>query len=276
MEREERLHCHFLSLQESLRLEGGVFLFSNSNIIGIIQRIYDVIFILNNSSSFHSLLTTAQCKTFRMDDQQSLAHLALTVATEKLPLFTTVLQSGIEIMTPGGTSIGRLLNTLPGFTAEYLANTVQTIFHNGYPVDDLTTLLAGEKPVLALSAAMPGLAGAIFRKNSFHAALRSTTKTDQVETLYAKPLMVTLKLFNTIALDRGEELLLQGVVLPAETLSSFLLRRPALVPAIVRIQLDGEDINPATLLQRLSLAIKVDLKILAPEKRDKYLHEICS
>jgi hypothetical protein len=42
------------------------------------------------------------------------------------------------------------------------------------PVDDLETVVDGSSPVIAISGAMPGLAGAIFRKNSFHAALRTS------------------------------------------------------------------------------------------------------
>jgi len=61
----------------------------------------------------------------------------LTVAQEKLPLFTTVLQSGIEIMTPAATSRGQFLSALPGFTAEFPADAGQTIFHNGTAIDDL-------------------------------------------------------------------------------------------------------------------------------------------
>ncbi len=196
-----------------------------------------------------------------MDDQQSLLHLVLTIAEEKLPLFTTVLQSGIEIMTPAGTSLGQFLSALPGFTAEYLADAVQTIFHNGTAIDDLTTLLHGEKPVLALSAAMPGLAGAIFRRNSFHAALRSEIKVTKADSLSEKPTAVTLKLFNTIALERGKELLALGVRLPAATLSSFLRIRPGLLPAIVRIELDEEVIDMPTLLSALDRATKIELKI---------------
>lgn len=196
-----------------------------------------------------------------MDDQQLLSHLQLTVVAEKLPLFTTVLQSGIEIMTPAGSSLGQFLSALPGFTAEYLANVVQTIFHNGTAVDDLTTLLCGEKPVIALSAAMPGLAGAIFRKNSFHKALRSETQNKQPITLVTKPLAVTLKLFNVIALDRGKVLFAMGVCLPAEVLASFFINRPALLQEILMIQLDGKGIDIAAMQQTLTLPTKIHLKI---------------
>jgi hypothetical protein len=198
-----------------------------------------------------------------MDNQQPLLHVALTVGPEKLPLFTTVLQSGIEIMTPTGTSLGQFLSALPGFTAEYLADAVQTIFHNGTAIDDLTTVLSGARPVLALSSAMPGLAGAIFRKNSFHAALRSDIKASEGASPQAETLTVTLKLFNSIALDRGKELLAGGVCFPAETLAAFFRIRPGLLQAIEAIQLDGKDIDSPALIQALALPVKIDLKILA-------------
>ena len=197
-----------------------------------------------------------------MNDQQSVSHLTLTVVPGKLSLFTTVLQSGIEIMTPAGTSLGQFLSALPGFSAEYLANTVQTIFHNGIAVDDLTTVFAGDRPVLALSAAMPGLAGAIFRKNSFHAALRSEIKGLQAPSHQAQLLVVTLKLINTIAQDRGKELFGSGVSLPTEVLSSFLNKRPNLIKAIVGIRLEGKDISLDTLMPMLTLPLKINLKIL--------------
>ena len=165
-------------------------------------------------------------------------------------------------MTPAATSLGQLLGALPGFTADYLAGTVQTIFHNGTAVDDLATVLCGEKPVVALSAAMPGLAGAIFRKNSFHAALRSDTKSPKTLTNGQKNLIVTLKLFNTIALDRGEQLFHAGVCISTAALSAFLLRRPDLLQEIKRIQLNGNDIGKAAMLQTIALQAKIQLKIL--------------
>ncbi len=116
-----------------------------------------------------------------MEDQLSLPSLRLTVVRDALPLFTTVLQSGIEVKTTHGETLAKFLNNFPGFTAEYLADTVQTIFLNGTAVDDLSLPLTGNNPVLALSAAMPGLAGAIFRRNSFHSALRTETKSLQSE-----------------------------------------------------------------------------------------------
>ncbi len=202
-----------------------------------------------------------------MKEQQTLSRLAFKVIPGSLPLFTTVLQSGIEVKTPHGVPLGRFLSSFPGFTADYLADTVQTIFLNGTAVDDLTTPLAGANPVLALSAAMPGLAGAIFRKNSFHAALRTDTDTKSLSAESAKHdyHMVTLKLFNSIARERGEELLRQGVCMQAETLAGFLAGRPNLLEDITMIRLNETAMDKAGLLRFLAGPSKINLII---EKAD--------
>ncbi len=199
-----------------------------------------------------------------MEEQRSLAQLELTVVPEKLSLFTTVFQYGIEITTSGDATLGGLLSTIPGFTAEYLANTVQTIFQNGTAVDDLTTRLEGEQPVVALSAAMPGLAGAIFRKNSFHAALRTDTHHDNPRSGHDKTITVTLKLFNKIALDQGEKLLHSGVCLKAQALAAFFSKRPELLQGIVQVRLGENTIDAASMSQILANPTKVRLKIVTP------------
>lgn len=159
----------------------------------------------------------------------------LTVDADALPSFTTLLQSGIKIAIPGKQSLLQILATLPGFTLDYLGTTVQTIFYNGIPLDDLQKVPA-DGAVIALSAAMPGLAGAIFRKQSIHAALRSVAK-EAPGTSPHDSTAITLKLFNHIALDRGEELLARGITIPAEVFANFLNKRPYLLEGIRDIHL---------------------------------------
>lgn len=198
-----------------------------------------------------------------MEDQLSYPSLRLTVAPEAVLLFTTVLQSGIEIKTGQGQTLANFLNKFPGFTAEYLANTVQTIFLNGTAVDDLSQFFTGHRPVLALSAAMPGLAGAIFRKNSFHSALRTEPKSLQSTAKGQNSLFVTLKLFNSIARDRGQELLEAGVCLRADLFKSFLTKRPNLMQSIVKICLAEKEINIGELLRILPEFSRFNLKIVS-------------
>ncbi len=200
-----------------------------------------------------------------MEDQLSLPSLRLTVTSDSLPLFTTVLQSGIEITTKRGETIAGFLNRFPGFTAEYLADTVQTIFLNGTAVDNLSLPLAGKNPTLALSAAMPGLAGAIFRKNSFHAALRTETKSSQAASEEEESISVTLKLFNSIAKERGEELLKTGFCMSGEQLANFLGKRPHLIEHLVKIQLADKELDLPELLRMLPEFAKINLNIFGTD-----------
>lgn len=196
-----------------------------------------------------------------MEDQLSFPRLLLEVAHNSVGLFTTVLQSGIEIKTSYGETLAGFLSAFPGFTADYLANTVQTIFLDGTAVDDLSLKLTGSNPVLALSAAMPGLAGAIFRKNSFHSALRTDTHSSEDATDRQEYITVTLKLFNSIALERGAELLKTGKTLDAKHLLTFLNIRDHLEQYIKRIELEGEEIDYQELLNRLQTFGKIDLSL---------------
>ena len=196
------------------------------------------------------------------EDQLSLPSLSLAVVPDALPLFTTVLQSGMEIKTTNGETLAKFLSNFPGFTAEYLANTVQTIFLNGTAVDDLSLPLTGSNPILALSASMPGLAGAIFRRNSFHAALRTETKSLKSGTVQQDSLSVTLKLFNSIARDRGEELLKLGLSIKTDLLANFLSKRANLNQYIIKIQLAGKELNREDLLRVLPKYSKVNLCII--------------
>lgn len=197
-----------------------------------------------------------------MEDQLSLPQLVLEVTAESLPLFTTVLQSGIEINSSVGISMGQFLNGLPGFTPDYLSDIVQTIFLNGIAEDDMTTPLTGKKPVLALSAAMPGLAGAIFRKNSLHSALRTETKKATTTNSESETSTVTLKLFNSIAKERGIELLQKGICMPSISLVNFLTNRTSLLQYISVVQFNNVDIDKGDLLHILSKHPKLKIQII--------------
>jgi hypothetical protein len=200
-----------------------------------------------------------------MEDQLSLPSLRLTVVSDALSLFTTVLQSGIEVKTSHGETLAKFLNNFPGFTAEYLADTVQTIFLNGTAVDDLSLPFTGRYPVLALSAAMPGLAGAIFRRNSFHSALRTETKKIQSGVAQQDSISVTLKLFNSIARERGEEILKAGICLRAVLFANFLRKRPHILQHIVNISLGEKELTYVELLRVLPELAKINLNIVGTD-----------
>jgi hypothetical protein len=199
---------------------------------------------------------SSKCNTSEMK------QISLTVGKEQLPRFTTLLQNGLYLNAPQGTTIGTLLADLPGFTDEYVGQRVQTIFLNGLPADDMQQQLFGAGAVLALSAAMPGLAGAIFRKDGVHASLRTETARKLSETnSKGLPIEIRLKLFNLIAVERGVQVLNDGCTIKASALGKFLAYRPPLLAAIDKITMNDKGIGPHTLTTLLQTEKMITLTI---------------
>ena len=194
--------------------------------------------------------------------------ITFTIPGTKIDRFTSLLQSGMRLPAPSGLSLGVFIDSLPGFDIDYISNTVQTIFLDGNAIDDLEHPLTRPDHVLALSAAMPGLAGAIFRRNSLCAALRTRSNTSQPKTEDNHELYILLKLFNSIAQEKGGELLRLGGVFSGETLRSFFQQRPSLLEVIQTLLIDGENLAVNNLLLSLSDQKQYYLKITTTEQRE--------
>ena len=186
---------------------------------------------------------------------------SLLVRADALDKFTTLLQSGFFLSITQGETIGGLLTSLPGFSEKYIKERVQTIFMDGLPADELAQQFVEEETVLAISAAMPGLAGAIFRKGGVHASLRTATaKTLEAQTS-GKTLTVRLKLFNIIAKERGVTLLDGGCVMQSASFDKFLSYRPPLAASIQHISIDNQETDMKRLRQTLAENTKIVLTI---------------
>jgi hypothetical protein len=148
-----------------------------------------------------------------------------------------------------GCSIETLLCKQFGLSAEYLGKRIQTIFLDGRPVDDVNSTIIEHGSTLALSAAMPGLAGATLRKGSFYASMRSQISYREVTT--SKPLqegIILLKLFNLLLKELGPTFLKQGVWINGKDLSDFFRGQPDDFWAGCHMaQLGGKDLNVAEL-----------------------------
>lgn len=197
-----------------------------------------------------------------MEEQHPQLTTTLSVLPESYHLFTTLLQSGIEVKTSSSTPITTFLCHLPGFSMQYITNTVETIFLNGNPVDDLALPFTGKSPTLALSAAMPGLAGAIFRKNSIHSALRTQTDSTDGQSTEGLEIVVTLKLFNSIAKERGRDLLTNGILIKSAKVSKFLKSRSGLCDYITDIELGSNSITYMEFLSKISQFQTTHLKVI--------------
>ncbi len=198
------------------------------------------------------MTTNDQTAQLEIQGNQALAH--------KL---SALFQRGAQISFSGECSILEFLTSLPGFEEQYIIDRVQTIFHNGNAVDDIYTTTLHNKDTLALSAAMPGLAGAIFRRGGRHASLRSRSS----ETTGDKKSgagTITLKLFNMIARERGPALLEHGIFLTGNILADFFIRQKNFLENVhFMASLDGQSLdlsalpdsikNYQTILLRISL-----------------------
>jgi hypothetical protein len=204
---------------------------------------------------------TRESKIMNTPETSPLLQLHVGSGQSRL-LYTTLLQSGIEVKSHAGIAIGNFLCDLDGFTEEYLASSVETLFLNGTPVDDLEQPVEGNSPVLAISAAMPGLAGAIFRKNSFHSALRTTTKPLHSDQIKKEAITVTLKLFNSVAKDRGVELLLRGVTLKAAKVLAFLTKMPNRENHLQSASLNGQPLPVHEMMDFLKKYATIKLQLV--------------
>ena len=172
-------------------------------------------------------------------------QLTMRVSTEKLIKFFQLLELGFRIESAVGCSLREFICERLGLDGRYLENRVQTIFLDHNPVDNLDTALIREGSSVALSAAMPGLAGATLRKGGRFAAMRNriscqtgtACKSDQQT-------MVTVKLFNVVAKDLGENLFKNGIRIQGANFNWFVNKQIESLQAHIRsIRLDGEPID---------------------------------
>lgn len=173
---------------------------------------------------------------------------------------------GFHLAGPSGVSLRQVFREWAGISSDYLDTVVQTVFHNGRAVDDDRKAMVADGSVIALSAAMPGLVGAAFRKNSPVARMRTIdfpALTDRSDAEFvaesragsaaepspgSEPITITLKFFNRVNADLGPVFLRRGIRASGETVhdvfqqyrdrleifctKAMINARPATFPAI--------------------------------------------
>jgi len=155
----------------------------------------------------------------QVPSQNRITTVHLTVEKNSVPAFYPLLTRGFMVNTPVGCSVKTLICSHLGLSADYLEQRLQTIFLDGKAVDDIETTEVQEGATLALSAAMPGLAGATLRRGSAYAAMRNQI-THQKGTCgeSTKDGTICLKLFNLVAADIGQLFLEKGVLITGKYL----------------------------------------------------------
>jgi hypothetical protein len=150
--------------------------------------------------------------------------LQITVAESELSRFYPLLMSGVVLRVQVGCTLKELLCRQLCLPEAYVDQRIQTLFLNGRAMDDIASVLVHDGDVIALSAAMPGLAGATLRRGGVYAELRKNIS--GVDALIQKTDhqngSVTIKLFNDILKELGIIFLKKGVGIPTAKLADLL------------------------------------------------------
>jgi hypothetical protein len=134
-----------------------------------------------------------------------------------------LLQQGFQVAATVGCDIRTLLCDQFKLRPDYLSDRINTIFLNGKPVDDVATAVVDDGATLALSAAMPGLVGATFRKAGCLAAFRSsiTYRKKGHSPAACRDGTVTIKLFNLLVGELGPLFLERGIWIDGSAWQEF-------------------------------------------------------
>ena len=182
-----------------------------------------------------------------------LIHLDLKVRDDLLPRFCLLTGGGFTVGAGTGGSLRDLLCEQLGIPPDYLEKRIQTIFLNGKAVDDAQIATVEPGSTIALSAAMPGIAGAMFRKGSVYAPMRSQISHGhrKADRLVDSQGRVVIKLFNAVQAELGPLLLSRGIQIPGRALARLFRGRPqTFCSGILAARIDDAPISPHDLLEK--------------------------
>jgi hypothetical protein len=141
---------------------------------------------------------------------------------DPITAFLPLLQKGFYIEIPTDNLLEVLCRTC-GLEPVLVRQRIQTLFLNGKPVDDMATASVRDGDCLALSAAMPGLVGAVMRSGGVLAGLRQSISHQPDEAPHhQKGGILSIKLFNLLIKELGPRFLQQGILVGSDDLGGIL------------------------------------------------------
>ncbi|MGD9974474.1 MAG: hypothetical protein AB7S77_15550 [Desulfatirhabdiaceae bacterium] len=148
-----------------------------------------------------------------MTDSNPLYQHTVSIHPNMLSRFSRLFQQGVLVQATVGCSVHAFLCHQIGIRPEYLENRIQTIFLDGKAIDAPEQSVIANGSMLALSAAMPGLVGATFRKGGKYATFRAgITDTSSKIGMHEETGCVTVRLFNFMAAEIGPLFLKRGII----------------------------------------------------------------
>jgi len=196
-------------------------------------------------------------------DKTPTPRIVLDLHEKLLSRFTALFSKGVVVEARTGCTLREFVCEQLRVPEEYLEQRIQTIFLNGKAVDDYATAIVTDGASLALSAAMPGLVGAVFRRGGFYAGLRNTvTHQSDGSAACAMAGSVTVKLFNLTVKEIGPLMLKNGVRVGGKDLQGLLVQfADDFQSGCRQALLDDQPISLDKLTGRLATFDQVDLRI---------------
>lgn len=193
----------------------------------------------------------------------------LHVPARCLISYCRLLQYGVALRVPAETRVVEVLRDVLRLDEQDL-DFVQTVFLDCSPLDDLERARLRPGSVLAISAALPGLVGAVMRRSGALARLRESINlreaSEPSNPATSEQIELTLKLFNLLQERLGPRLLAQGVSTSATRLAAFLESlAPGVLSQASAMFLNGSATDPAALIAALSGAQQPALLRVLPD-----------
>jgi len=180
------------------------------------------------------------------NDHTSPTRLSLTARPTALESFCLLTGGGFKIRVKTGESVKDLLCGQLGIDTSYFDCRIATIFLDSSAVDDPETAVVSAGATLALSAAMPGVAGAMLRSGGHYSPMRSAISHDarSTESTGHREADITLKLFNMLQLELGPAFLERGIRLPGAALADLFKRRGRKLRSLIEAaEIDGQTVG---------------------------------
>jgi hypothetical protein len=152
-------------------------------------------------------------------------NLHLTMEPGMTSSFTELLQNGFLFECHVGASVESFLLKELGFRKQYVTERISTVFLDGSCVDDMDSAIVQEGSIIALSAAMPGLAGASLRRGGVYGAMRSSITYRENNHGDEETGLCSIKLFNLLIAELGPIFLQRRILVKAGDLEAFLRKK---------------------------------------------------
>ena len=185
--------------------------------------------------------TSTSCTTGKTDMENNCITIGIRKIVDLFPIF----QNGLPIHGNVGCSVETFLVELFDISLSGIDERIPIILLDGKPVEYPGSSIIRDGSVLALSSAMPGLAGASLRRGGHLASFRKTITNPGGDRNAAPRLgVVTVKFFNMLIKDLGIPMLEKGVVLSGRHLSAVLKELQSRSPVVIsEVMIDGKEMS---------------------------------